>query len=112
LFLPEVTTDSIFAIIAEEFGFLGAITLIFAFFLLVFRGLKLAVEIQDPFGRLLAAGITVYLGVQVLVNLGAMVTLIPLTGVPLPFISYGGSSLLVSLAGMGILYNISRQKTQ
>jgi cell division protein FtsW len=108
LFLPEVTTDSIFAIIAEEFGFLGSVTLILFFFLLVFRGLKLAMALKDPFAQLLTAGVIFYLGFQVLINLGAMVTLIPLTGVPLPFISYGGSSLVVSLAGMGIVYNISR----
>jgi cell division protein FtsW len=108
LFLPEVTTDSIFAVIAEEFGFLGAFALIFLFFLLVFRGLKLAIGLKDPFAQLLSAGIIFSLGFQVLVNLGAMVSLIPLTGVPLPFISYGGSSLVVSLAGMGLVYNISR----
>ncbi len=108
LFLPEVTTDSIFAVIAEEFGFLGGLTLIFFFFLLIFRGLKLALVLKDPLAQLLTVGIVFSFGFQALVNLGAMVSLIPLTGVPLPFISYGGSSLVVSLAGMGIVYNISR----
>ena len=112
LFLPEVTTDSIFAVIAEEFGFLGALTLIFFFFLLVFRGFKLAMGLKNPLAQLLTAGIIFSLGFQVLVNLGAMVSLIPLTGVPLPFISYGGSSLVVSLIGMGIVYNISRHNQQ
>ncbi len=109
LFLPEVTTDSIFAVIAEEFGFLGAMALIGLFAFLVFRGLKLALSLEDPFARMLVVGIIFFLGFQALVNLGSMVTLIPLTGVPLPFISYGGSSLVVSLAGMGIVYNISRK---
>jgi cell division protein FtsW len=108
LFLPEVTTDSIFAIIAEEFGFLGASVLVAAFLFLIYRGLKAALKAKDKFGQLLASGIIIYIGLQTMVNLGAMVALIPLTGVPLPFISYGGSSLLISLAGMGIVYNISR----
>lgn len=108
LFLPEVTTDSIFAIIGEEFGFLGATILIFILFFLVYRILKLAILVRDPFGKMLMVGIAFCLGLQILVNLGAMVALIPLTGVPLPFISYGGSSLLVSLAGMGIVYNVSK----
>lgn len=108
LFLPEVTTDSIFAVIAEEFGFWGASALIFAYLFLVFRGIKLAISLNDSFARLLVTGIIFFIGFQTLVNLGAMVALVPLTGVPLPFISYGGSSLLVSLSGMGIIYNISR----
>jgi len=108
LFLPEVTTDSIFAVIGEEFGFWGASTLLFAYLFLVFRGIKLAISLNDSFARLLVTGIIFFLGFQTLVNLGAMVALVPLTGVPLPFISYGGSSLLVSLSGMGIVYNISK----
>lgn len=109
LFLPEVTTDSIFAIIGEEFGFLGATILVSALAFLIYRILRLAILVKDPFGKMLMVGIAFCLGLQVLVNLGAMVALIPLTGVPLPFISYGGSSLLVSLAGMGIVYNISKK---
>ncbi|HUW24292.1 MAG TPA: putative lipid II flippase FtsW [Patescibacteria group bacterium] len=108
LFLPEVTTDSIFAVIAEEFGFLGAGSLVFLFLILVLRGMRLAIYLKDRFAQLLVAGIIFSLGFQAIVNLGAMVALVPLTGVPLPFISYGGSSLLVSLSGMGIVYNISK----
>mgnify|MGYP000079574864 CR=1 FL=1 len=107
LFLPEVTTDSIFAIIAEEFGFWGASLLIIAFIFLLYRGIKIA-NSADSFGRSVAVGIVAFIGFQALINLGAMVALIPLTGVPLPFISYGGSSLLVNLSAMGILYNISK----
>ncbi len=109
LFLPEVTTDSIFAIIAEEFGFLGATALICLLAFLIFRGLKLTFSLKDPFAQMLVTGIIFCLGFQALINLGSMVTLIPLTGVPLPFISYGGSSLVISLTSMGIVYNISRQ---
>lgn len=110
LFLPEVTTDSIFAIIAEEFGFLGSTLIIFLFVYLIVSGFKLALSCKDPFGQMLVVGITAYIGVQALINFASMVTLIPLTGVPLPFISYGGSSLLITLSSMGIIYNISKQQ--
>jgi len=109
LFLPEVTTDSIFAIIGEEFGFIGAVILILVLFFLVYRSFRLALLTKDPFARLLVSGIALGLGLQILVNLGAMVVLIPLTGIPLPFISYGGSSLLICLSEAGIVYNISRR---
>lgn len=110
LFLPEVSTDSIFAIIAEEFGFLGASLLILVFFFLVLRCLKISTQIKDTFGQYLVIGIIFSIGFQTLVNLAAMVSLVPLTGVPLPFISYGGSSLVVTLTGMGIIYNISKSR--
>ena len=108
-YLPENVTDSIFAIIAEEFGFLGSVGLIALFMIVMWRGFVIASRARDTFGRLLAAGIICFLGVQAVVNLAAMTALIPLTGVPLPFISYGGSALLVDLAAIGILLNISRQ---
>jgi cell division protein FtsW len=109
LFLPEVTTDSIFAIIAEEFGFIGASILILLFVIMVLRGIRIALLTRDSFLRLLVTGIIFFIGIQALINLGAMVALVPLTGVPLPFISYGGSSLMICLAGMGIVYNVSRK---
>lgn len=109
-YLPEAMTDSIFAVIGEEIGFLGSLVLISAFLFIVFRGLKIAKEAPDFFGQLLASGISCWIGIQTLINLSAMVVLVPLTGVPLPFISYGGSSLVVTLAGIGILLNISKQK--
>lgn len=108
-FLPEATTDSIFAIIAEELGFLGGFLLLLLFCFILWRGVRIALLAPDKFGHLLAAGITFGLGISAMINLGAMVALIPLTGVPLPLISYGGSSLVVTMAGMGILLNISRQ---
>lgn len=107
-YVPEVSTDSIFSIVGEELGFIGSVFLIGLLSFLVYRGFKIAENTSDDFGRLLAYGLTMWLGIQTLVNLGAMVSLIPLTGVPLPFISYGGSALLVNLVGVGILANISR----
>lgn len=107
-YIPEVTTDSIFAIVGEELGFIGSVFLISLLSFLVYRGFKIAERVDDHFGKLLAYGLTMWLGIQTLVNLAAMVSLIPLTGVPLPFISYGGSALLVNLVAVGILANISK----
>ncbi len=108
-YLPEVTTDSIFAVIGEELGFLGSMLLIALFIALVIRGFKIADKTTDQFGKILASGLTLWLGIQAIVNLGAISSLLPLTGVPLPFISYGGSALVVNLAAIGILFNISKQ---
>lgn len=106
-YLPESTTDSIFAIIAEELGFVGALIIILIFIFIILRGIRIATRTKDQFGRLLALGITSFLAIQIIINLSALVALIPLTGVPLPFISYGGSSLITSLLSVGILLNIS-----
>ncbi|OGE31983.1 cell division protein FtsW [Candidatus Daviesbacteria bacterium RIFCSPHIGHO2_01_FULL_44_29] len=108
-YIPEVTTDSIFAVIGEELGFMGALTLIALFGYLIYRGYKITENAPDRFSKLLAFGITSWLGLQTVINLAAMVSLIPLTGVPLPFISYGGSALLVNLSAIGILLNISKK---
>ena len=108
-YLPESMTDSIFAIIGEELGFFGTSLLVFVFLLIVIQGIKIADSAPDSFGRLLAVGITSLIGFQAFVNLAAMVALAPLTGIPLPFISYGGSSLIVILTASGILLNISKQ---
>lgn len=109
-YIPEVTTDSIFAIIGEEFGFIGAFVLILLFAFLITRGLKIVQRSEDSFGKTLALGLTTWLGIQTVINLSSMVALLPLTGVPLPFISYGGSALLVNMAAVGILLNISKQR--
>ena len=108
-YLPENTTDSIFAIIAEELGFLGACFIIAVFMVVIWRGFLIAANAKDAFGKLLAGGITTFLAVQVLINLAAQTALLPLTGVPLPFISYGGSSLIIDLCAIGILINIGKQ---
>lgn len=107
-YLPEVIGDSIFAITAEEFGFIGVSVIIFLFVFLAWRGLAIAKNAADRFGFLVAGGITGWLFGQAIVNIAAISGLIPLTGLPLPFISYGGSALVASLAGMGILVNISK----
>lgn len=109
-YLPENTTDSIFAIIAEEFGFIGSLFLIILFIIVVWRGFLIAGQAKDAFGKLLAGGIISFLAMQFIINLSAQTALIPLTGVPLPFISYGGSALVIDLCSIGILLNISKQK--
>lgn len=109
-YIPEVTTDSIFSIIGEEFGFLGGFILIMLLAFFIQRGFRIASKADDKFGWFLASGITVWIAAQAILNLAAMVSLVPLTGVPLPFISYGGSALLANLTAVGILLNISRQK--
>ncbi len=107
-YIPEVSTDSIFGIVGEELGFLGGSLLIGLFIFLILRGLRIAKNCPDNFGKILAVGITSWLGIQIIVNLSAMTSLLPLTGVPLPFISYGGSALVANLAAVGILLNISK----
>lgn len=108
-YLPENVTDSIFAIIAEEIGFIGSVFLIMLFIFVVWRGFIIASRAKDTFGKLLAGSIISFLGIQIVINLSAQTVLIPLTGIPLPFISYGGSALIVDLCAIGILLNISRQ---
>ncbi len=110
-YLPENVTDSIFPIFAEEFGFIGSCILIGVYTLLIWRGFFIASRAKDAFGKLLAGGIVSFIGIQAVINLAAMSALVPLTGVPLPFVSYGGSALVVDLASMGILLNIYRQSS-
>jgi cell division protein FtsW len=107
-YLPEPMGDSIFAVTAEELGFIGAIILILLFLVLTWRGFKIAKNSKTVFGSLAAVGITSWIAIQAFVNIGAISGLMPLTGITLPFVSYGGSSILVLLAACGILYNISR----
>lgn len=107
-YLPEPMGDSIFAIFVEEMGFLGAAGLIGLFFLLFAKGCSVAKNAPDIFGKLLAAGITIGIMTQAFVNMAAISGLLPLTGIPLPFVSYGGTSLAVTLASMGIVMNVSR----
>ncbi|MDY7102045.1 MAG: putative lipid II flippase FtsW [Actinomycetota bacterium] len=108
-YLPEAHTDFIFAIIAEEFGLLGSAVVVALFIVLAILGVRIAVRAPDPFGTLLAAGITTWLLVQAFVNIGAVVGLLPITGLPLPFVSFGGTSLVVNLAATGVLLNVARQ---
>lgn len=110
-FLPEATTDSIFAIIGEEFGFIGALFFVALYIFLLYRIYKIARNTKDIYGFLLSCGIFAFFACQAVINLGAITALLPLTGVPLPLISYGGSNLMVSLASIGILLNIGRNNT-
>ncbi|MCL5784012.1 MAG: putative lipid II flippase FtsW [Patescibacteria group bacterium] len=110
-YIPEVTTDSIFAIVGEELGFVGACVVITLFAFLLIRGFKIAQNCHDNFGKILALGLTSWLGTQVIINLSSMTSLLPLTGVPLPLISYGGSALVANLTAVGILLNISKHNT-
>ena len=108
-FLPNAHTDFIFAIIGEELGLVGAATVVLLFVGLGVLGIRTALHAPDRFGMLLAAGITAWFLVQAFVNIGAVVAVLPITGVPLPFVSAGGSSLLVSMAAAGMLLNVARQ---
>lgn len=108
-YLPEASGDSIFAIMAEELGFLRVLILITLFLILAMRGFMIAKKAPDFFGQLIAIGIISWISFQAFLNIAAISGLVPLTGVPLPFVSYGGSALLFSLAAMGILVNISKQ---
>jgi cell division protein FtsW len=106
-YLPEAHTDMIFAVIGEELGLIGTTLLMAAFVVFAYAGLRVALRCRDPFGKRLAAGLTTLICGQALINLAAVLGLAPLTGIPLPFISYGGSSLIVSLAAVGVLLNIA-----
>ncbi|CAH2462951.1 putative lipid II flippase FtsW [Bacillus sp. S4] len=108
-YLPEPQTDFIMAIISEELGFIGVAVILICLLLIIIRSFRIAQKCKDPFGSLIAIGIASLLGVQTFINVGGMSGLIPLTGVPLPFVSYGGSSLLANLLAMGILLNIASQ---
>src|SRR3989344_911488 len=107
-YLPEPMGDSVFAIFAEEMGFLGILLLLGLFVFFLWRGFTIAKHAPDIFGKLLAAGITVGIISQAFINMAAISGLLPLTGIPLPFISYGGTSLAMTLASIGILLNISK----
>lgn len=108
-YLPEPMGDSIFAIISEELGFVGAFLVLFAFVTITIRGLKIANNAPDDFGKLMAIGIISWIVFQAFINIAAITSLIPLTGIPLPFISYGGTSLVFLMSAIGILLNISKK---
>lgn len=108
LYLPEPHTDFIFAILGEELGLIGTVTVLLLFFVFAWRGFRIAISAPDLYGSLLAAGLTTMILLQALMNIAVVTASMPVTGIPLPFISFGGSALIFTLAGVGILLNISR----
>ncbi|HGE70032.1 TPA: putative lipid II flippase FtsW [Candidatus Poribacteria bacterium] len=111
-YLPTPHTDSIFAVIGEELGFVGAVFVIMLFMIIVWRGKQISDSTDDRFGKLLAVGISCLIGVQAIINIGVATSSLPAKGITLPFISFGGSSLVISLISVGILLNISKNKMQ
>lgn len=107
-YVPEPQTDFIFSILAEELGFIGGLLVLLLFLILVWRGMRVAMTVEDSFGSLLAVGIVGMVAVQVVINIGVVIGLMPVTGITLPLISYGGSSLTLMLTALGILLNLSR----
>jgi cell division protein FtsW len=112
VFVPNAFNDFIFAVVGQEFGFIGAGAVIVLFLVLAYAGVRTSLAAPDTFGALLAAGITGWLCLQAFINIGVVVTLIPITGITLPFISAGGSSLIISFAAVGILLSISRETVE
>ena len=110
-YLPEAQTDFIYAVIAEELGLIGATLVLICFCVITWRGIRIALRAPDKFGALLALGLTTMVAVQAFVNMSVVLGLMPTKGIPLPFVSYGGSSLLINLLGMGVLLNVSRHAT-
>ena len=109
MYLPESQNDFVFSIVCEELGFIGAVTVILLFLLLVIRGIYIASKARDKFGMLITIGITAQIGIQAFLNIAVVSNLIPNTGISLPFFSYGGTALVMQLAEMGIVLNVSRQ---
>ena len=109
LYIPEPHNDFIFAVLAEELGFLGCIVVIALFAVFIWRGILISMKAPDMFGSLLAIGITSLIGIQAIINIAVVTSSVPNTGMPLPFFSYGGTSLVILLCAVGILLNISRQ---
>jgi len=111
-FLPEQWTDFIFSVLAEEFGFLGAAALLILFFVLIYRGIKIAEQSKDPYGTLISVGVISMYVFHVLQNIGMAIGIMPITGIPLPFVSYGGSALLANMISLGLLMNVYLYREQ
>jgi cell division protein FtsW len=108
-FLPEPHNDFIFAIVGEELGFVGTLAVVGLFAVFLWRGVRAAVRASDPYARYLAMGVTSLIVGQAVINMGVVSGLLPTTGVPLPFLSFGGSSLVITMFAVGILLNVSRR---
>ena len=109
-FLPYPHTDFIFASIGEELGFVGLLVIMILFYIIIWRGIKIALCQPDRFGYLLAVGITASIFIAAIINIGVVTSLLPTTGIPLPFVSYGGSALIVSVVSIAVLLNLSMRK--
>jgi rod shape determining protein RodA len=109
-FVPQQHTDFIFTVIGEEFGFLGAMIVLFMFGVILWRAYRIALTAKDPFGTFLAVGVAAMFAIQVFVNVGMTLGIMPITGIPLPFISYGGSALIADLIGVGLLMNVHMRR--
>lgn len=109
--LPEPVGDSIFAVIAEEFGFLGSLIVVTLYLLFLWRGLRIAKHASDSFARLLTVGIAGTISAQAFIHIGAISGILPLTGIPLPFISYGGTALVIMLSELGVMYQIAKNSS-
>ena len=109
-FLPEKTSDFIFSVVAEEWGFIGAVVMLVLFGIIIFKGIQTALESRDKFGAMLASGITAIYFFHLLINIGMVIGIMPVTGLPLTFVSYGGSNLIMAMMGIGIILNIRMRK--
>ena len=112
LYISEPHNDFIFAVLAEELGFIGCAIVIILFAIFIWRGIIIAMRAPDMFGSLLAVGVTALIGVQAMINIAVVTSSMPVTGMPLPFFSYGGTSLIIILCSVGVLLNISRQSSK
>lgn len=109
-FLPEQHTDFIFSVLGEEFGFLGCVAVLLLFFYMIYRIIRIAMEAKDTFGSLMCVGVAAFIMFQVLVNVGMTISIMPVTGLPLPFMSYGGSAYLVNMIAIGLVLNVGLRK--
>jgi cell division protein FtsW len=110
-YLPEAHTDFIYAVVGEELGLIGTCAVLLLFTIVLWRGIRTSMRAPDPFGFYLALGITMMISIQAFINMSVVLGLLPTKGIPLPFLSYGGSSFLVMSAFVGILLNVSQQST-
>jgi len=108
--IPQSMTDSIFAVFSQEIGFIGSLLLILLFLGFLWRGVKISKNSRDKFSQLLALGVSYWICLQAFINIGSMLGVLPLMGIPLPFVSYGGSHILAELIGVGILLNVSKSR--
>jgi cell division protein FtsW len=111
-YLPEPHTDFIYAVISEELGLIGATVILLCFCVIAWRGLRIAARAEDTFGSFVALGLTTMIAAQAMVNISVVLGLMPTKGIPLPLVSFGGSSLLINLLGMGVLLNISQHESK